>query len=155
MEHPHEPGNGDRIDGAAYQLIMGCQIAALAPSSDDPDERIVREAASWIRLNYRTHLRMEAFLRDKGISYRTFLRRWNAMFGKAPSQYALDLKIEEAQRLLRETGLSVKAIAEQLQIEDPLYFSRLFRRREGVSPRQYRVRERESAAGCPALGAQE
>lgn len=142
LEDPHGSGNADRIDCAAWRLMMECRIALLAPSPDDPAERIVREAASWIRLNYRERLDLSAFLRGRGITYRTFMRKWRAMFDKPPSQYALDLRLDEGRRLLRETKLSVEAVAATLKIDDPLYFSRFFRRREGVSPRQYRASHR-------------
>ena len=142
MESPHAPGNGDRIDGLAYQIMLECQIAALEPVSDDPAEQLVRAAASWIRLNHRGRPRLEAFLRGKGVTYRTFMRKWDSLYDKSPSQLALDLRMEEARRLLLETSLSVEQVSVQLGVDDPLYFSRLFLRREGVSPRQYRVRER-------------
>lgn len=141
LDCPHGPGNADRIDLAAFDVLMECQLAALAPASDDPAERTVLELASWLRLNYRERLDVRGFLRGRGVSYRTFMRRWEERFAVPPTQFTLDLKMEEARRLLRETGLTVAQVAAALRLDDPLYFSRLFRRREGVSPRQYRVRE--------------
>lgn len=44
----------------------------------------------------------------------------------------------EAQRLLRYTELTVGQVAHRVGYDDPLYFSRAFKRREGLSPQAYR-----------------
>ena len=49
------------------------------------------------------------------------------------------MKMEHACSLLDSTDLSVGAIASRLGYEDPLYFSRLFSRTVGISPRSYRA----------------
>ncbi|WP_293654353.1 helix-turn-helix transcriptional regulator [uncultured Paenibacillus sp.] len=51
------------------------------------------------------------------------------------------LKMEEAKRLLRGSDAPVKHIAALLRYEDAYYFSRLFKKWTGLSPRQYRTRE--------------
>lgn len=138
MKNHHGTGNIDRIDSVCFHIMIECLVAALAPADDDPVDAIVKEALSLMRLNYCEPFDIKVFLRKRGIGYRTFLRRWNAAMSKPPTQYALDLRMEEARRLLSETSLSVKEIAAELHFADQLYFSRLFHRHESVSPRQYR-----------------
>lgn len=140
IKNHHSTGNIDRIDSICFHIMMECLITAVAPANDDHVDTIVKEALLLMRMNYCDPFDMQAFLRKRGIGYRTFLRKWNATMPKTPTQYALDLRMEEACRLLDETSLSVKAIAAELHFEDQLYFSRLFRRHESVSPRQYRER---------------
>lgn len=50
----------------------------------------------------------------------------------------IQLKIEEAKRLLREKACSVSEISESLGFDTPQYFSRMFHRYTGMSPRDYR-----------------
>ena len=45
--------------------------------------------------------------------------------------------MEEGKRLLRQGNLRVKEVAEQLGYDDSLYFSKVFKRMEGVSPKEY------------------
>lgn len=74
------------------------------------------------------------------------MRRWTELFDMPPTQHALELKMEEARRLLRESDLSVIEVAADLGIDDPQYFSRFFRRRQKMSPLRYRAHERDDEA---------
>lgn len=68
-------------------------------------------------------------------------RIFRAQMGVSPYRYILDRKLELAKQLLRETGMSVRDVANYLSFDDEFYFSGLFRRKVGVSPSQYRKNE--------------
>ena len=55
-----------------------------------------------------------------------------------PHQYLLERKIEIAGILLKESAKPVKLIAAEIGFPDEYYFSRLFKKRTGVSPSDYR-----------------
>lgn len=67
-----------------------------------------------------------------------FSNRYRVLTGYSPIKHFLHMKIEYACQLLDSSELSVKAIAAELGYSDPLYFSRLFSRTMGMSPRAYR-----------------
>jgi AraC-like DNA-binding protein len=67
-----------------------------------------------------------------------FSSRYKALTGYSPIKHFLHMKIEYACQLLDSSEISVKAIAAELGYEDPLYFSRLFSKTMGMSPRAYR-----------------
>ncbi len=58
--------------------------------------------------------------------------------GQTILHYFLELKINEAKRLLREDNRTVSEISELLGFESPQYFSRIFRKFVGISPRDFR-----------------
>lgn len=58
--------------------------------------------------------------------------------GKTALQIVHDFLILEAKKLLQQTNLQVAQIAYKLNFEDPAYFSRLFRKNTGVSPKEFR-----------------
>lgn len=66
----------------------------------------------------------------------------SAMFSKACgmsiTQYITGLRVEEAKRLLRATGMPIGEIAARTGYQDAKYFSRVFQRLTGKSPRDYR-----------------
>lgn len=63
-------------------------------------------------------------------------------FGTTPYDYHINEKLRVARRLLRDTALPVSEIASRVGYHDPCYFSGLFRRKCGVSPRKYRNENR-------------
>ncbi len=132
------PGNIDRIDMLAFQIMQECLIASAAPPDNDPVDALVKEVLSLMRLNHRNAADLKGFLRKRGVGYRTFLRRWHAVIPQNPSHYALDLRMAEARQMLGAAGMSVKSIANELGFDDPLYFSRMFRRQTGMSPTAFR-----------------
>lgn len=58
--------------------------------------------------------------------------------GLTPHELILRTRISRAQHLLVSSDLTVAEIARQVGYEDPAYFSRLFTRRTGTSPRAFR-----------------
>ncbi len=68
-------------------------------------------------------------------------RLFHAEYGTSLYKYILEQKLSLACQLLRETGLTVREIANYLSFEDEFYFSGLFRRKIGISPSKYRENE--------------
>jgi AraC-like DNA-binding protein len=53
------------------------------------------------------------------------------------------MKMQRACHLLDNSDMSIKAVAAALGYSDPLYFSRLFKKTLGLSPRAYRSSGRQ------------
>jgi AraC family transcriptional regulator of arabinose operon len=68
-----------------------------------------------------------------------FSTRYKQLTGYSPIKHYLNMKMEHACHLLDSTNSSVGGIANKLGYEDPLYFSRLFHKTVGLSPRAYRA----------------
>lgn len=117
---------------------------------------------AWLRINNLTFqrkddllYRVKTFLKNKlsspdcdfqkfaafeNMGYEAFRKRFKKISGFSPKQYFLQLKINRAREMLMKPGTQVKKIAEDLGFDDPYYFSRLFHKKEGVSPEEYRRR---------------
>jgi transcriptional regulator GlxA family with amidase domain len=65
-------------------------------------------------------------------------RTVRAATGTGPKELVLQLRISRAQSLLADTALSVQRIATLTGYDDPAYFSRLFTKKTGHSPIQFR-----------------
>ena len=59
-------------------------------------------------------------------------------------EYLIRLRLDHAKTLLENTSLSIRTIGEISGFQDEAYFSRLFRRRTGVSALKYRQEKRKS-----------
>ncbi|NIJ51721.1 helix-turn-helix domain-containing protein [Dyadobacter arcticus] len=65
--------------------------------------------------------------------------------GTPSQEYILDKLLLEAKRLLVFTNLSSKEVAYHIHLDDPSYFSRIFKRKTGLTPNEYRDQVRKSA----------
>lgn len=69
-----------------------------------------------------------------------FSRLFKAATGRSPSRYQLELRLDAARRLLRETDRSIIEIALDVGYRTPSRFAQLFRRETGLTPSEYRRR---------------
>lgn len=67
-----------------------------------------------------------------------FIRQFKTYIGYSPLEYRAKRRMETARSLLLGTDMSVSDISLALGYEDPLYFSRVFKKSTGHSPRAYR-----------------
>jgi AraC-like DNA-binding protein len=93
---------------------------------------------AYMEENIHRQLDLEALAAVAHLSKYHFSARYKAATGYSPIQHFLHMKVEYACQLLDSTELSVKAVAAELGYDDALYFSRLFSRVMGESPRAYR-----------------
>lgn len=75
------------------------------------------------------------------VSREHLTRVFHAQTGQSPGQYALEMRMKTACRLLQDNKLTCKEIAERLGYESPSSFARVFRSWFSVTPSQYRERQ--------------
>ncbi|MEY2603281.1 MAG: AraC family transcriptional regulator [Verrucomicrobiota bacterium] len=89
-----------------------------------------------------THLEREFSLirlaREADMSEFHFSRAFKRTTGLTPSQYFINLRLEKARCLLRETNRSVIEIGLDVGYTSPSHFAQIFRREVGISPSEYR-----------------
>ena len=70
-----------------------------------------------------------------------------------PMQYILSLRISAAKRYLDSTNKSIAEIASAVGYDNPLYFSRIFKKHTGYSPSEYKNKfsqnQKQSWFGSP------
>lgn len=79
-----------------------------------------------------------------GLSPTHFTRLFRRAFETSPIDWLRRLRISQAKRMLVETTLSVEEIASRTGYGDRFFFSKDFRRYTGVSPREFRSKERRN-----------
>ena len=67
-----------------------------------------------------------------------FIRSFKRYMGVTPMQYVTSIRINKAKELLKNTNYSIQEISGLVGYENPLYFSRIFRKQIGCSPSGYR-----------------
>jgi transcriptional regulator GlxA family with amidase domain len=99
----------------------------------------------------RGDLRVAALARRAAMSERNFMRLFHEATGQSPAEFVESARLQVACRLLEENALSVKEIAERCGLGSATTLRRIFTRRLGVSPLQYRDKF-HAQAGAVAVG---
>jgi AraC family transcriptional regulator, melibiose operon regulatory protein len=121
----------------------------LAESEIDLGEKIpppLKKAMIFIRQNYTKKITLTQICSYCSVSPQHMIRLFRAILHVTPIQYVNRLKIAYSKELMRITSLSIKEIADELGFESPYYFSRLFKKVEGVYPTAFKERIRLSKA---------
>jgi transcriptional regulator GlxA family with amidase domain len=113
--------------------------AGLVTSRQSSDAQIA-QCQEWLADNYKQDTPVATMVEMSGLPERSFNRRFFRATGQSPMDYVQSLRLEEAKQILETTDLPVEAVAHDVGYEDSSSFSRLFRRKTGITPAQYRKR---------------
>ncbi|HOS48326.1 MAG TPA: AraC family transcriptional regulator [Bacteroidia bacterium] len=93
----------------------------------------------YIKANVTDKLQMEVLCNKAGMSKATFYRSFKREFGMSPMDFILHERIKKAKRLLCEPSANVSDVCYETGFTDLNYFVRLFKKIEGITPKQYRM----------------
>ncbi len=85
-----------------------------------------------------TKIDVDEYVKMSGMGKERFMHIFKESIGKPLQKYITGVKMKEAQKLLKYSSYSVSQIAFSLGYEDALYFSRIFKKYMGVSPKMFR-----------------
>ena len=99
----------------------------------------------YIDLHYEQPITLATLAQIAGISPSRLAHRFTELVGTSPMRYLRQLRIRQAERLLRSTGLPIASVAAKVGFDDPFHFSRIFKRATGASPSFSRL---QGLPGC-------
>ncbi|HJB96417.1 MAG TPA: AraC family transcriptional regulator, partial [Candidatus Mediterraneibacter intestinigallinarum] len=100
-------------------------------------ETLAREVKFFLDENYKRRISNQDLTEEFGFVSSYISSIFKTYYGKTPMDYVVECRMEEGKRLLRRGDMKIKAIADRLGYEDSLYFSKVFKKIEGMSPKQY------------------
>lgn len=100
----------------------------------------INEARVLMKNSQERELSPEQIAIEIGVSYSWFRRMFREYTGTSPAQYLIQQKILRAKELLTSTTNSISEIAFILNFENTGQFSTFFRKKEGVTPSEFRNR---------------
>ena len=122
--------------------VYGQLIAstALMLASDIAHSDVVQQVINDILKNYPdADYDLNAYLQSMPFSFEYLKKMFKNEVGMTPRQFLTDKRLENAANNLALSGCgsSISQIARQSGFQEPLYFSRLFKKKYGVSPKNY------------------
>lgn len=127
------------MTGALYTaLAFYLSISPSTVDENDIQASYVKKATDYIAANYSYPITIEEIADYVGISRSHLFRVFREHLDCSPKDYLTDHRIRQACTLLKNTSLSVTAIALSTGFENNLYFSKAFRKEIGISPSMYR-----------------
>ena len=127
-------------EGRALLLSLYGQLIAASLAMRKPEHsEIVQRLENNILENYPDcSYDLNAFLSSLPFSAEYLKKLFKKEIGLTPLQYLTDKRLENAaNNLALSGGGNISEIAHQCGFSEPLYFSRLFKRKYGVAPRDY------------------
>ena len=104
------------------------------------EEKLMAGFRNYIYLHYREPISWEAMAMEYGVGIQTFRKIWQKRSALPPHRLVMTLRNRDACDLLGDLSLSIQEIAGMLGYPDSCYFSRIFRKMNGISPTEYRRR---------------
>jgi transcriptional regulator GlxA family with amidase domain len=114
-------------------------FASLARAAQKRDG-LIADMQAWIADNYGHPAPVAKMVELSRLPDRTFKRRFKEATDLPPLDYVHSVRLEEAKQLLETTDRSVERIATEVGYADDSFFRRLFRRKVGLTPSDYRKR---------------
>ncbi|WP_309120636.1 AraC family transcriptional regulator [Paenibacillus sp.] len=140
------PRFGRMLDLLASQLAVELERrlpAEAPPAAEDP----FQYTRNYMNEHFSQKIDFASLSALAGYSYDRYRHLFKDRTGFSPGQYVVNKRLEHACKLLRQTGLSVSAVAMECGFSNDAQFCSVFKREQGMTPGQYRERGLE---GSPA-----
>jgi transcriptional regulator GlxA family with amidase domain len=101
-------------------------------------DSVVRNCENWLAENFKERTAIQRVVEQFNVPERTLKRRFKIATGSSLMDHLQNLRVEEAKRLFESSKFPVDEISFMVGYEDASFFRRLFKRRTGLTPSQYR-----------------
>lgn len=99
----------------------------------------IYEVTEFIKLNLKENINLKILSEKACMSTTSFYRFFKRELGMSPIEYVLNEKIKHAKKLLKNPGIQINEVCYLSGFEDANYFIRLFKKHEGITPKQYQL----------------
>ncbi len=104
----------------------------------DKTGMILDKAVKYIQQHYDQEISLEDIAGRSGFSIYYFCKMFKKYYNSSFTDYLSTIRVEKAKILLRDPHLNVKEITQMIGYVDPNYFTRVFKKYEGITPTEYR-----------------
>lgn len=125
-----------------YELISIHLKSIRTESKSTPN--IAEKIKRFIDNNYYQQISLNELFEKYGYTRNHIYNLFKARYHISPKEYLTDVRIKKAKHMLSDktSTLTVSEIANTVGFNDPLYFSRIFKKKTSLSPSEFKLRFR-------------
>ena len=146
------PGAESTIEGLILEIIRcirrRCRISRQTTKVEHVPGKgavLARRAASYVEQNLQRPLSVSEVAEHCCVSPGHLTHVFKAELGVPPVRYMQQMRVDRAKRLLADESLFVYEVAHKIGLDDPFYFSRMFKKVSGLSPEEFRTHIRKAS----------
>jgi AraC-like DNA-binding protein len=132
----------------AYMAALLCELnqayRPAAGSAPTAAAHLTNQFRELLAARFRTQQLVADYAAQLHVSPNHLNKAVKAVTGKSPTRWIAEALVLEAKVLLHQSALSVADVAAEIGLADPSYFSRFFRKHEGLTPLKFRRRIEKS-----------
>ena len=114
--------------------------ASSLPQKASQEDPLVNQIKEYLLLHVDKTIRVGDLCREFDYSRSYLSSHFYRHTGQTIMEYSTNLKMNEAKRLIRETDLNITQVSAKLSFDNPQYFSRVFKRKTGMTPTEFKNR---------------
>ena len=121
----------------AQKFLMECThaVSRVKKAEENP---IIKKVCQYVDENLSIDISLETAADFAGVSSFYLSKLFKEEKGETFINFISDKRLEKSRKLLSETNLSIKEITAEVGYNDQNYFSRIFKSKYGLSPKEYR-----------------
>ena len=131
-----------RITNLQYHMLLEYTEQVCSLHRGRHPTKLATDVANYVRHHLSEAISVERMAEEFYMSRPYLSARFRRETGETLTDFILNEKTEEAKRLLRYSEKSTAAIGAYLGFSSTSHFSRVFKKYAGVTPREYRERQR-------------
>ena len=116
---------------------------AAYPVGIDSDQPVIAQARAYITHHISEPLRPDQLANGMGVSLRNLERIFKGAMNTTPNAFIVTIRLEYAAGLLAGDRHTIAEVADAAGFNDPAYFSRVFKKHFGQTPREYHNHQRK------------
>ncbi len=132
----------NRIDTTSKMECISLLYSLFAALSEEKsivnNNPYIDRALKYIHEHYCEDISIQELASELGLNSNYFSKLFKKNMGMSPTVYINELKMERAKFLIKHTDMKINEICEAIGYADQFYFSRIFKKKEKISPLNYR-----------------